>query len=145
MLINELLGWYTQVPFPSEISNQYAVDHAFLVDEYKSDQPLVQSVSGSTECHVSVTNWCKASGLASGSSERSERCGRLTGDTAAKAVELLNQHHDGTFEPVFAFSPEVEACRVCHHKGKEFEAGQFTRGKMECVQCHGPDPMADVQ
>jgi hypothetical protein len=25
-------------------------------------------------------------------------------------------------------------------KGKEFEIGQFTRGKMECEGCHGAKP-----
>ena len=98
---------------------------------------LPQSVSDSTLCHISVTKWCKESGYASGSSERSERCGRLTGDVAAKAVELLNQHAAGTFTPVFALPEETEQCRTCHSKGKDFEKGQFTRGKENCVDCHG--------
>ncbi|MHC4561117.1 MAG: C-GCAxxG-C-C family protein [Planctomycetota bacterium] len=137
-LVNELVAWYSNTPLPTDISNELAVNHEFLVSEYKSDQSLEQSVSDSTLCHVSVTNWCKASGLASGSSERSERCGRLTGDVAAYAVELLNAHADGTFEPVLAFSEETETCRTCHSKGKDFELGQWTRGKEECTSCHEP-------
>ncbi|HEY76992.1 MAG TPA: C_GCAxxG_C_C family protein [Thermoflexia bacterium] len=135
-LVTELLTWYTQTPLPTEISNQYAVNHEFLVDELKTDEPLPQSVSGSTLCHVSVTKWCLASGYASGSKERSERCGRLTGDVAAKAVELLNLLADNAFESALSLSEEAETCRACHKKGDDFDAGQFTRGKENCLNCH---------
>jgi hypothetical protein len=137
-LIDELLNWYSQTPFPSEISNNYAVKHEFLVSEYKSDKELPQSVSNSPLCHVSVTEWCKASGFASGSKERAERCGRLTGDVAAKAVELLNANFNGTFAPVFKFSEETQGCMACHTKGENYNMGQFTQGKMECTSCHEP-------
>jgi hypothetical protein len=46
-IISELLGWYTQTPFPSDTSNQYAAKKQFLVEEYKSDQVLPQSISAS--------------------------------------------------------------------------------------------------
>lgn len=137
-LVDQLMTWYSQTPFPSETSNQYAVKHEFLVKEYKSDQELPQSVSNSPLCHVSVTEWCKASGMASGSKERSERCGRLTGDVAAKTVELLNANLAGEFEPVFALSEETQGCIACHTKGENFEMGQFTQGRMECTSCHEP-------
>jgi hypothetical protein len=137
-LVNELVAWYTSTPIPSAISNQYAVNHEFLVSEYKSDKELPQSVSGSTLCHVSVTKWCKASGYASGSAERSERCGRLTGDVAARAVELLNDLADGKFEAVLPLSDDAQTCRGCHKKGKEYSIGQWTRGKEACLQCHEP-------
>ncbi len=142
-LVSELAAWYSSTPLPTDISNEYAVNHEFLVSEYKSDQSLEQSVSGSTLCHVSVTQWCKASGFASGSSERSERCGRLTGDVAAYAVELLNQHAEGTFAPVFEIPSEAQYCRTCHSKGKDYELGQFTRGKMNCGICHDPHPIRE--
>lgn len=137
-LVDELLNWYSQTPFPSELSNEYAVKHAFLVEEYKTDKELPQSVSNSPLCHVSVTEWCKVSGFASGSKERSERCGRLTGDVAAKAVELLNANFHGTFAPVFKLSEETQGCTACHSKGENYQMGQFTQGKMECTSCHEP-------
>lgn len=137
-LVNELVGWYTQEPFPSEISNQYAEDKLFLVEKYKYDKALPQSVSNSPLCHQSVSVWCVENGLASGSPERSERCGRLTGDVAAKAVELLNAYHAGTFEPAFKLSAETQMCTTCHTGGEDFAAGHFTRGKMECTSCHEP-------
>jgi len=126
-LVHELTGWYTETPIPP----------------YKPANPKVEipgeptSISGSTLCHVSVTNWCKASGFASGSKERSERCARLTGQVAAKAAELLNKYHAGEFTPEFTLPAATEGCRTCHFKGPDYEAGQFTRGKENCVQCHG--------
>ena len=141
-LVNELLRWYTQAEFPSDTSNQYAANGEFLVAG-KTSEILAQSASGSILCHASVTNWCKASGYASGTDERSERCGRLAGDVAAKAVELLNQHAEGTFEPVLEIPSETQYCRGCHSKGKDYEIGQFTRGKMDCGICHDPHPIKE--
>lgn len=137
-LVNELLGWYASAQLPSEISNEYGSTGQFLVEEQHSDQVLPQSVSGSILCHASVTNWCKASGFASGSPERSERCGRLCGDTAAKAVEILNEHFAGTFSSVHEIPAADTGCRTCHFKGEDFDAGQYTRGKMDCLICHEP-------
>ena len=132
----KLFRWYEKTPIPSDISNEYAAKHQFLVPKYKSDKPLPQSVAGSVLCHVSVSNWCVKSGYASGSSERSERCGRLTGDVAAMAVEFMNAHLRGEAPEKITFTPLTTECRGCHYKGKDFEEGQFTRGYMECESCH---------
>lgn len=123
-LVDELVGWYTTNPFPSN-----------KLDNISRYPGQAQSVSGSPLCHVSVTNWCKASGFKAFSKERSERCAKLTGDVAARAVELLNAWADGKFVPAFKLSAEVETCRGCHDKGSALEN---TRGKMDCVQCHEP-------
>lgn len=138
-LCGELLTWYTQSPFPSDISNQYAVDHAFLVDKYKTDKALPQSIPGSPLCHINVTRWCKENNFASGSSERSERCARISGDVAAFAVELLNKDLEGTFAAAHSHSKAVSACRSCHAKGKDVATGGWARGKMECYDCHNLD------
>jgi hypothetical protein len=137
-IINEMLEWYSQTPFPSEQSNQYASNHEFLVAEYKSDEVLPQTTSNSPLCHISVSQWCQASGYASGSKERSERCGRLTGDVAAHAVELLNAHMVDSFVPAFESSRAAQMCTGCHTKGENFEKGHFTQGKGECLLCHDP-------
>jgi len=141
-IIKELALWYSKAPFPSDLSNQYAKDHKFLVEKYKSDKVLTQSVANSTMCHVSVTKWCLASKFASGSDERSERCGRLTGDVAAQAVVYLNQFADTTtFKPV-AKSAAVDAgCTVCHTTGKDYAIGNYIRGEEDCVVCHDPHPI----
>lgn len=135
-IVNELMQWYVQTPFPSDKANALAVNHEYLVDKYKSDEALPKSVPGSPLCHINVSRWCKEHGFASGSSERSERCARISGDVAAYAVGLLNADLAGKFKPLHTASAEVENCRSCHKKGKDFEAGNWTRGKMGCGDCH---------
>lgn len=139
-IIDELMGWYTMEKFPSEISNQYAEQGKFLVEKMKFDKVLPQNASHSPLCHVSVGEWCRASGFASGSSERSERCGRLTGDVAAQTAMLLNAWADKSFKASYKMSDKTVECRGCHETKTEFKAGGFTRGKMECAPCHGEDP-----
>ena len=70
--ISDLLSWYAEAPLPTNI--------------IAPSGPLAQSAARTNLCHMSVTNWCMASGFSSGSPERSERCARLAGDVAAQAV-----------------------------------------------------------
>ena len=84
-LINELCGWYTQALLPTETSNNYAVNGTFTAT--KSDETLIQNACGSVLCHLSVSKWCNASGIAVGDSKGKERCARVSGDVAAKAAE----------------------------------------------------------
>lgn len=136
-LVDELQRWYANHKFP-----RYTPPSDSSVGDTKE---LPGSAPGSILCHASVTDWCKTTGYASGSSERSERCSRLTGEVAAKAVELLNAEHEGNFDTVESAvdPPSVDGekgCRSCHFKGDNFDGGQFTRGKMECMNCHGGAP-----
>ncbi len=133
---DELVTWYTQTPFPSNLSNQYAREHGFLVKKYKTDKVLPQSVPGSPLCHVNVSRWCKEHGFRSGSRERSERCARMCGDIAAKAVELMNAYHQGAFEKEQRLSRTTRKCIRCHNPKRSFDQGGFTRGKMDCSSCH---------
>lgn len=121
-VINELMGWYTEAAFPVFKPEQ----------PKKSDKEIVQSVSGSPLCHVSVTKWCEASGYKATSAERSERCGRLTADVTKKAAELLNDYHAGKFAVQYVAPASVTGCMSCHGK----DGMDDTRGKMDCVQCH---------
>jgi len=127
-VVGELFGWYTTFAFPSDISNDRAVQHGFLVNKY--DKALTQSVSDSPLCHASVTNWCYFSGFKSTAAERSERCARLTGDVAAKAVEMLNQASTGTFKATFVPARSVTGCLGCH------DNAVVPTVKMDCEQCH---------
>lgn len=136
--IVRLFRWYEEALLPTDASNRYAANHEFLVPKYKSDKVLPQNAAGTVLCHHSVGAWCVVSGYASGSKERSERCARVTGDVAAMAAELLNAGLRGEMETVypFKFSNATAECRTCHHKGKNYEEGQFTRGMMDCEACH---------
>jgi hypothetical protein len=137
-IVPRLLRYYETESFPTQESNQYAVDNEFLPPKYKSAKALPQSCSSSVLCHVSVGKWCEKSGYASGAKERSERCARVTGDIAAMAVKLMNAHARGELHTAYPMhlSHETAECRTCHSKGPKYESGQFTRGHMECSSCH---------
>lgn len=130
-IISELFGWYTQVPFPSNISNDYAAQHLFAIT--KVDKPLLQTVAGSTLCHASVSSWCTDAGFKATSAERAERCARLSADVAARVVEMLNAFHGGQFKAAFVPPKSVTECQSCH--GSAVGNVQPTV-KMECQQCH---------
>lgn len=130
VLANELLGWYTQVKFPTDASNQAAVDHKFTNTTY--DKVLAQNISGSVLCHVSNTEWCKASQFAVGSTERKERCARLTGDVAAYAAQILNDEFKGVFSPLYVPPTAIAGCTNCHSTA----VVNNVSAKMECTQCH---------
>ncbi len=115
--ISDLLTWYSESPLPTNL-------HA-------PGGELPQSVAGSNLCHVSLTRWCRTSGMAASAPERVDRCARLAGDVAAKAVELLNQGAQGLQVP-----SEKTVCRACHYMGAEYPTGQFTHGEMNCHTCH---------
>ncbi len=135
-LVNELLGWYAVQAFPSAESNRYARERAFLVEKYTFEGELPAAVPGSPLCHVSIARWCKVSGLGAGTPERAERCARLCGDVAAKAVELLNAWKGGTFTPAFTPQTETTGCASCHAPGKDPAKKRTSVGKMHCLDCH---------
>jgi hypothetical protein len=114
-LINELMAWYKEFPFP----------------EYQpAGMNIPTTVANSSLCHVSVTKWQHATGLDRDSAERKERCGGLTADVAKFTVEMLNKVADtGAFEGKFKPAAVVGECMTCHSK--------FTHGKESCTDCHG--------
>lgn len=137
-LVGELLAWYATAPLPTDESNEYAVNHEFLVDELKYEGPIVASVAKGNLCHMSVTNWCLVAGVAENDAMRMERCARLTGDCAAKAVELLNAKYAGTFAAVTPAPSASASCQHCHTTEGPAEPLTFTNGKMDCDLCHAP-------
>lgn len=104
----------------------------------KIDIDMPSSQSDSILCHVSVARWCRTSGFAAGSGERSERCGRLTADTARKTMELITAQMDGTFAPALKVSDLQKSCRAegCHGPTKDKWANTNWKGSMECSPCH---------
>lgn len=135
-LANAQLSWYSSTAIPSDRANEAAVNGEYLA-EMKAEGELPSSISGSPLCHVSVSSWCTATGHASGSPERAERCARLVGDACANAVILLNQlHSGGAIEGGYTPPAEAQVCTGCHTVGQEYDLGQFTLGKGDCVSCH---------
>ena len=133
-LINELYNWYSQVMLPTDISNQYAVDKKFAVNKY--DRKITPCNSGSILCHVSASSWCDTADVIITDLERKERCARLTGDSVAYAIQILNDNHKNRFKPSYHMPETVKTCNECHGKnGKEIDV----LSKMDCQQCHS-DP-----
>lgn len=117
-LINELVAWYEQATLPE------------FNPEDGTDFPT--SVANSPLCHISVTRWCKTNDKEASSTERRERCARLTADVAHKTATLLNQRFKGEFVSLFSPAPSVSRCLSCHGPDSRNE----TLGKMDCALCH---------
>jgi hypothetical protein len=134
ILISDLYGWYTQTLFPTDISNQYAVNHIF--NDRRCDITLPQNAAGSPLCHPSVTEWCKMANYTTDALQRKERCARVSGDVAAYAAQILNEELAGTFVPRYVPPGTIATCLSCHGTGTTNKVA----AKMECTQCHGTNP-----
>lgn len=124
---NELVGWYTTFPFPSSLHDTYA--------KYKN-QPT--TISNSPLCHVSVSRWADAAGARIHEKEKKDRCAKLTGDTAAKAAELLNSALGDRLQLIYEPRREFSHCLNCHQGPKSLLDDQ--QGKANCVMCHAEHP-----
>jgi hypothetical protein len=91
------------------------------------------TISGNPLCHASVSQWCVTTNKKVGDVERKERCARITGDTTAKTVELLNSHFAKTFVPTFTSPGDVQTCQGCHGSN----AISNVNTQMSCTPCHG--------
>ncbi len=129
-MVTELFRWYELTAFPMYLPPADA--------KIGKAGPLPSSVSGSVLCHISVSTWCKASGFAADSPERSERCSRVTADVSAKAVEIMNAKINKTFAGTASISKEQARCIVpgCHGNKAEKFASPVLKSKMDCVPCH---------
>ncbi|WOE68985.1 C-GCAxxG-C-C family protein [Hydrogenimonas thermophila] len=101
-IIDSLYEWYSTAQLPD-----YVPHNKEAIVTTKPELPL---------CHVSVMNWCKASGYAYDTKERSERCARLAGSVARKTAELLNAWSD--------------------QKLKDISVNAGCKTKMNCMMCH---------
>ena len=130
------------VPMQAELQRWYELaslpEYRPAPGSTKIDGPLPGSVSDSILCHISVARWCRASGFASGSPERAERCGRITADTARKTAELIHAQMDSTFKPVLGPSDLQKSCRVegCHGPSADKWENTNWKGRMDCAPCH---------
>jgi hypothetical protein len=131
LVIDELIGWYTESLLPTDTSNLFAVSDKYATKNNIAELP--QNKSGSPLCHISLSGWCAFSGFSVGSPEQLERCSRLSGDVVAKATALLNAQKAGTFKAEYLGSKSISDCLGCHDR--EQEVGNVDT-KMSCVVCH---------
>ncbi|MDA8088031.1 MAG: C-GCAxxG-C-C family protein [Nitrospiraceae bacterium] len=106
----DTLQWYSETALPTYIPKNPRVK-----------TKIVQTVSDSPLCHVSVGRWMKASGYAIESPERKDRCARVAASVAYNLVKELNAWKDGTYRPKATWRavPSVgitaqQNCTSCH-------------------------------
>lgn len=120
-IIQDVFRWYEQTELP----------------DFRPTNPKFEIASSpparSNLCHVSVSQWCKATKFKSFSKERSDRCGWLTASVAKHTAETLNKFADGTFKIAHPLSAAAAECRSCHDKKGTIEN---SRGVTECGGCH---------
>ena len=128
-MIDELFRWYELTAFPMYKPNPGTT---------KVEGPLATSAAGSILCHISVAKWCDASKLDARSTERSERCARITADVAVKTLEIIHAKMDGKPAPAFHKSEVFAGCTVagCHGENKKEWKHAGLKGKMDCAPCH---------
>lgn len=120
---NELMGWYTEFPFPTN-----------KLDSIAKFPNQITTVAKSPLCHASVSIWCNEANAKINSDEKADRCGKVSGDTAAMAAEFLNQWKAGKFALVYKPSSEFASCITCHNGASSVLDNE--QGKMNCVVCH---------
>ncbi len=120
---NELIGWYTQFPFPS---NKH--------EEYCHIKKQITTVANSPLCHVSVSKWAVAANARINEPAKKDRCAKVSGDTAARAAELLNAALEGKLAPAYKVPQEFSHCMSCHQSKTSLLDNE--QGKMNCVSCH---------
>ncbi len=155
-IIDSLNWWYATTELSQFVPSSDGIDAVVnqLKAAGKSDDTInayKAATSGQTNkstatsllCQTFLAKWLKANpGLGIHTAERGERCARLVADTAAKAVEFLNQQiiHKN-FEPLPTASSDVENCLSCHGKGQRDDT-KLAKG-VTCMNCHSADNVID--
>lgn len=130
---DDLMGWYTTAVLPTDRWNE----QDFLANYDPEGYEYASSVADSPLCHISVSTWGKIAGVLMNEAGKKARCSRVTGDTCAKAAELLNAYAAGSYLKEFTTPEEYAHCLECHDAKNGVLHDQ--QGKMNCVQCHKGD------
>jgi len=121
-LITGLFKWYEEARLPV-----FRPQLAIL------DFKPPSTISNSTLCHASNTNWGKEAGYNINSDERKERCRRLTSDVASRITVDLNEYFGNTYVTSGHDNESIRTCLTCHSDNGKLSN---TSGKMGCASCH---------
>lgn len=132
-LINALYDWYCGFAFPSTDLDSYVPGSGIQVPV--ADQN--RTVCNSPLCHVSVSSWLGGERRAGRTVKvhdvpRGNRCAKVSGDVAAKTVELLNAYKASGTIP--SFTQPDSSCSGCHVTGNVDT--RWVLMKSTCTPCH---------
>ncbi len=110
-MIHDLLQWYSETAMPVYVPKEPRANK----------EKIIQTVSSSPLCHLSLGKWMKAANSPFGSNERKDRCARLTASVTYRTVEMLNAWKDGKYvkkdawnAPASVGLPAQQNCNECH-------------------------------
>lgn len=144
--------WYVKNPFPGNLDNYNNLDYgsgaltATTVPILFAENG-VQVATDSPLCHVSVSKWMAAAGVfhgqkdAQGRDIRSDRCAKVTAETAAYAALMYNKWKAANpLDPVPAWNkPQaMGGCYDCHDVNSTIPTltNKSAATKMDCLPCH---------
>lgn len=147
----KVFEWYVQQNFPSanfdDLASGFDGGSGGLTAgmmPIPSSEVKGQAVSDSPLCHVSVSKWMAAAGVFHGQTDpvtgkdfRSDRCAKVTGDTAAYAATLYNQYKAGGAIAGWVKPEAMASCYDCHDvAGTAGVTNKSSATKMDCLPCH---------
>ena len=121
ILNDEIIKWYVDSELPK-----------FVPKIPRNDLEIKTGRAKSPLCHISISN----SGYLHTTTQRSERCGRLTADVAMQTAALLNSRLEGGFRAEAGVMAETSECLDCHDGDG---SGPRAYTKMNCIDCHPQD------
>jgi hypothetical protein len=135
-LSDEAMQYYAETPIPTN-----GIDKAVRAGWTPVAgvvAPLVNvptSTAHSQLCHASLSQWTMTTGVADGTREQKDRCGKACYDMVLKTVLMLNAYHaDHTAIPAGKLDPSVAECQTACH------TTPIAKGKMACDSCHDEIP-----
>jgi len=138
---SEVFEWYVKQSFPLALNTYNGEDlgSGTTVLPILDGDVAGHSVPDSPLCHISVSKWLTAANVnlnaadGSGRNLKKDRCGKVTGDTAAFTADMLNKYFDLTLgTPAWTKPAAMAGCYDCHTSPtiKNVET------KMSCTPCH---------
>jgi len=138
--------WYVQQNFPlATLDSWSGVDAGAgtILAPIKDADVKGHSIPDSPLCHVSVSKWLAAANSflgeknAAGQGLKEDRCGKVTGDTAAFTAYLLNEKLAGRNPAPWAKPAAMASCFDCHDPaGTAGVTSKTSQTKMDCLPCH---------
>jgi hypothetical protein len=144
---SELMGWYQTASIPSDRwATPYTTEAPWKIVTSLDHENYTPTVANSQDCHVSISKFCAVNGIALGANpaglpytdpNKGDRCGKLCGDVAARAAELINEVIlYGSVTPQYELPATVAACLHCHNDSTSDVNRKDISGKLDCTICH---------